>query len=111
MIKTSEADLDALGQFGAEELRVIGGGLAACGLTTHMTDTRAGLDLTATLRPPGRREVEVWFDEDGYAEVRYWNPPGTSPAQVADTALRALRALRPITGPLPGPDPSAGPAS
>jgi hypothetical protein len=85
-------------------MRTIQAGLAAIGLTTHLTDARAGLDLTATLRPSGKHDAEFWIDEDGYAELRYWNPPGTPPAQVTATAIRALQA---VTGTPadPGPRP------
>jgi hypothetical protein len=108
MLKTSEAEPAALAQLSAEHMRAIDAGLAAGGLTTHLTDSRVGLDLTATFRSPGQREVEVWIDEDGYAELRYWNPAGTSPAQVTATALRALQA---IIGTLPDPGPPAEPAA
>src|ERR1700680_4403232 len=30
---------------------------------------------------------------DGYAELRFWYPPGTPPAQITATALRALDAV------------------
>jgi len=74
-------------------MRAIEAGLTAHGLTTHLTDARAGLDLTAVLSPSARREPEIWIDEEGYAELRYWNPPGASPELVAATALRALAAV------------------
>ena len=77
----------------ARHLRTIAAELTAHGLTTHLTDSRAGLDLTATLSPSGKREAEIIIDEDGYAELRYWNPPDAQPAQVTATAIRALRAV------------------
>jgi anti-sigma regulatory factor (Ser/Thr protein kinase) len=80
-------------QYDAQLMRAIAAELTACGLTTHLTDSRAGLDLTATLSPSGKREAELIIDEDGYAELRYWNPPGTPPAEVTATALRALNAV------------------
>jgi len=92
-----------------EERRLIGGmraieaEFAACGLTTHLTDARTGLDLSAILSPSGKREAEIWVDEHGYVEVRYWSPPGASPPEIAATALRALRA---ITGAVLNPSPS-----
>jgi hypothetical protein len=88
-----------LAQYDAERMRAMAADLTAHGLTTHLTDSRAGLDLTATLSPSGKREAELIIDEDGYAELRYWNPPGTPPAPVTATALRALRA---VTGTEPG---------
>ena len=59
--------------------------------------------MTATLSPSGKREAELIIDEDGYAELRYWNPPGTPPDQVTATALRALQA---VTSPPPGHGPN-----
>jgi hypothetical protein len=78
-------------------MRAIEAEFAAEGMTTHLTDARAGLDLTAVRSPSGQREAEIWVDEDGYVEVRYWSPPGASADQIAATALRALRS---ITSPL-----------
>jgi hypothetical protein len=73
-----------------ERVRAVEAELSAQGLTTHMTDARVGLDLTVTLAPGRLREPEFWIDEDGYAELRYWNRPDATPAQIAATALRAL---------------------
>jgi anti-sigma regulatory factor (Ser/Thr protein kinase) len=85
-------------QYDPQRLRAMAADLAAHGLTTHLTDSRAGLDLTATLSPSGKREAELIIDEDGYAELRYWIPPGTPPAEVTAAALRALNA---VTGAAP----------
>jgi hypothetical protein len=74
-------------------MRAIEAEFAVNGLVTHLTDARAGLDLSAVLSPSGTREAEIWVDENGYVEVRYWNPPGASAAQITATALRALRAI------------------
>jgi uncharacterized protein involved in type VI secretion and phage assembly len=81
-------------------MRAIEAEFAANGLTTHLTDARAGLDLSAVLSPSGTREAEIWVDEDGRVEVRYWSPPGASAAQISATALRALKAM---TGDAPDP--------
>jgi len=83
----------ALAQYDAERMRAMAAELTANGLTTHLTDSRASLDLTATLSPSGRREAELIIDEDGYAEIRYWNAHGTPPDKVTATALRALKAI------------------
>jgi anti-sigma regulatory factor (Ser/Thr protein kinase) len=92
-----------IAQYDAEHMRAIEAGLTACGLITHLTDSRAGLDLTATLSPSGKREAEIIIDEDGFTELRYWNPPGTPPAEVTATALRVLRAATsPATSPCTG---------
>ncbi len=93
------APAGAAAHYDTQDMHAIQAGLAACGLTTHLTDARAGLDLTATLRPTGKNDAEFWIDEDGYAELRYWNPPGTPPAQVTAIAIRALHA---VTNPPPG---------
>jgi hypothetical protein len=67
--------------------------LAASGLTTHLTDARVGLDLNAVLSPSGKREAEIWIDEGGYVEIRYWSPEGSTAEQIASLALRALSAI------------------
>jgi hypothetical protein len=76
-----------------ERVRAVAAEFSARGMTTHMTDARVGLDLTATLASGRQREPEFWIDEDGYAELRYWNPPDATPAQVASAALRALEVV------------------
>ncbi len=76
-----------------ERVRAVAAELSARGLATHLTDARVGLDLTVTLTPGRQREPEFWIDEDGYAELRYWNRPDATAAQVAATALRALEAV------------------
>ncbi len=89
----TEPSTAATAHYDAEHIRAIQAGLAACGLTTHLTDARAGLDLTATLSPSRMRKAEFWVDDEGYAELRYWYPPGTPPAEITATALRALQAV------------------
>jgi hypothetical protein len=86
-----KVDEDA--QESTRRMRAIEAELAANGLTTHMTDARAGLDLSAILSPSGRREAEIWIDEDGRVEVRYWTPEGSTAEQIAAIALRALHAM------------------
>jgi hypothetical protein len=100
----SSSRTTATAQYNGEDMRAMATQLAAHGFTTHLADFRAGLDLTATLSPSGKREAELILDEDGYAELRYWVPAGTSPADAVATALRALNA---ITGTVPNPGPSA----
>jgi hypothetical protein len=97
MTDTSVNDNRTVGEHTTERVRAIEAELTAQGLTTHLTDARAGLDLTATLTPSRQREPEFWIDEDGYAELRYYNPPHATPAEVAATALRALRAVTSMT--------------
>lgn len=83
----------------AGRMRAIAHGLAARGLVTRLHESRAGLDVTALARPAGGRETELVIDEDGYAELHYWNPPGAGPEQIVAVALRALDAVMPGTGP------------
>jgi hypothetical protein len=49
-------------QYDAAHMRAMAAELTAHGLITHVTDSRAGLDLTATLSPSGRREAELIID-------------------------------------------------
>jgi hypothetical protein len=85
--------LDKDAQEVSARMRAIEAVFASNGLTTHLTDARAGLDLSAILSPSGKREAEIWVDENGYVEVRYWSPEGSTAEQVANVALRALRAI------------------
>lgn len=85
--------LDKDAQEVTARMRAIEAVFASNGLTTHLTDARAGLDLSAVLSPSGKREAEIWVDENGYVEVRYWSPAGSTAEQVAMTALRALFAV------------------
>ena len=86
-------------------MRAIEAVFASNGLTTHLTDARAGLDLSAVLSPSGKREAEIWVDENGYVELRYWSPEGSTAEQIAAVALRALRtATRPLPADFPPPE-------
>lgn len=78
----------------APRMRAIAAELAAAGLDARLHDTRGVLDMTATLHQPGRRtDIEVVLDDDLYAEIRYWNAPDATPAQVSETITRALAAI------------------
>ncbi len=77
----------------ARRMRAIAAGLEAAGLTTRLHDTRAALDITATLHQPGCKETEVIVDQDGYVEIRYWNHAGATPARVTAVIVRALTAI------------------
>lgn len=83
--------LDEDAQMVTDRMRAIEAVLASNGLTTHLTDARSGLDLTAVLSPSGKREAEIWIDEDGHVELHYWSPAASTPEQIATVALRALR--------------------
>lgn len=48
------------------------------------------------VRRPGRREIEVVVDEDGYAELRWWAAPGATPADVAAVITAPLRPSLPL---------------
>ena len=77
----------------AARLYEIAAGLAAIGLATRLHRTRTVTDLTATLRPPGHRDIEVILDEDGYTELRYWADLSTTPTAAVATVTGALAAL------------------
>jgi hypothetical protein len=81
----------------AHRIRVIAAELASAGLAAGVLQTRDVLDVTASLREPGRKDVEVIVDEDLYVEVGYWNQPDATAAQATSVILRVLAA---ITGPL-----------
>jgi hypothetical protein len=79
--------LDAAG------MQAVAAQLSAAGVASVLHETKAGLDLTATLHQPGRRDVEVIIDEDGYAELRWWTAPGATPADMAAVITRAIASV------------------
>jgi hypothetical protein len=77
----------------AARMHAIAAGLTAAGLACQVHDTRGVLDLTAALSLPGGKAAEVIVDDDLYVEVRYWNPPGATPAQVTAIITAVLAAI------------------
>jgi hypothetical protein len=78
----------------AARIRAIAAGLTATGVATgthgnHLT----GLDVTATVRPPGRAKTEIMLDEDGYAEIRWYTNPCAPAAEVTAALSRVLAAV------------------
>lgn len=67
--------------------------LAAKGLQTTVHVTHRVFDITATLRQPERKDIDVVIDEDGYTELRYWADPAASPEQSVAVIIRALAAI------------------
>jgi predicted kinase len=94
---------------GAARLQEIAASLTEMGWTTHLHRTHAGTDLTAILRSPGQRDVQVIADEDGYTELRYWaslsSPPLAAAAAIAHVldAIMASQSLAKRAGPTQGP--------
>src|ERR1700729_1006641 len=77
----------------AARMHAIAATLTAAGLTAQVHVTRGVLDVTATWERPDAKPAEVIVDEDGYAEIRYWNQPWATPPQVATVIVRALAAI------------------
>jgi hypothetical protein len=74
-------------------MRALAAELTAAGLTAQLYDTRASLDITAILRRPGGRKIAVIIDGDGRTEIRYWNDPAATAAQIAAVITRALAVI------------------
>ena len=74
----------------AARIRATAAALATTGLDATVHSTRGVLDITASLHQPGGRPVEVIVDEDGYAQISYWNAPGATPAQMAEVITGVL---------------------
>jgi hypothetical protein len=72
--------------------------LRAAGLRVRLCRGRGGWDITAVAGRPGGRETEVVIDEDGYAEIRFWNPPGATPAEVTNVITGALAVVHGVPG-------------
>jgi hypothetical protein len=83
----------APGSESARWMSAVATGLVAAGLTARVHETSGVRDLTATLGWPGGKASEVIVDEDGYVEIRYWNHPNATPAQVTAVITGALAAI------------------
>jgi hypothetical protein len=77
----------------ARRMAAIAAGLNAAGLDARVHDTRGVLDITATVHPPGGKDIDITVDKDHYVEIRYWNPADATPAQVTAVITRALTAI------------------
>jgi hypothetical protein len=77
----------------AARMHAIAAALTAAGLTAQVHVTHGVLDVTAIWERPGAKAAEVIIDEDGYAEIRYWNQPWATAPQVASVIVRALAAI------------------
>lgn len=79
----------------AQRMTELGSALAAAGMRVLVNSscTRGLLDITAEIDWPQGRPVEVIADEDGYIEVRYWNLPGASAADMTAVISRVLAAI------------------
>jgi hypothetical protein len=78
-------------------MRATAAALAAAGLDAKVHSTRGVLDITASRHQPGGRSVEIVVDEDGYAQISYWNAPGATAAQLAAVITAALAAITAAT--------------
>jgi hypothetical protein len=92
---TQPATSPGIGDAGdtAQRMRAITVGLNAAGLDAHLYETRGVLDITATWHQPGGKDIHAIIDEDHYVEIRYWNDPAATPAQVAAVISRVLTVL------------------
>ena len=82
----------------ARRMRAIAAELAAAGLTTHLHESAEYVDVTATLSPPGQREVEAIVDDDGYVELRFWHAAADSPGQVSALISNAMTVIAMAAG-------------
>ena len=76
----------------AARMHAIAAALTAAGLTAQVHVTRGVLDVPAIWVRPGAKAAEV-IDEDGHVEIRHWNQPRATPAEVATITVRALTAI------------------
>jgi len=77
----------------AARMHAVASALTAAGLTAQVHITRGVPDVTATWERASGKAAEMIVDDDGYVEVRYWNHPWATPAQVAAVIVRALAAI------------------
>jgi hypothetical protein len=74
-------------------MRAVADALSAAGLAASISQTRAAVEVVATLHRKGQREIEAVIDEDGYTELRFWHQPDATPAQISATITRALTTI------------------
>jgi hypothetical protein len=74
-------------------MRAVADELTAAGLAVSLSQSRAVVEVSASLHLEGRREIEATVDEDGYTELRFWQKPNATPAQIGATISRALDAV------------------
>lgn len=74
-------------------MRAIADELSLAGLATRLHESRASIDVTATIHPGGHREIEAIVDEDAYIELRFWHGTDATPAQVAAMITSAVTAI------------------
>jgi len=84
-------------------LRAIAGGLSTAGLPARLDDPQATRAVTVTVRLPGSREADLILDEDGYADLRWWPGPDTTPAEVTGVITRLVAI---IAAPARGAEPA-----
>jgi hypothetical protein len=77
----------------AARMGAIAAALTGAGLAAQVNQTQGVFDITASLDQPGARPIEVIIDEDLYLEVRFWNPPDTTAAQLTATISGVLAAI------------------
>jgi hypothetical protein len=76
-----------------ERMNAIAAQLRAVGLTACVHETRGVLDVTATLRPPGCREIELTVEDDGFVQVSWWSPANATSGQITATVASVLAAI------------------
>lgn len=93
----------------ADRIHAIAECLAATGVVTGTNgDNLTGLDVTATVSPPGLARTEIMLDEDGYAEIRWYTNPAATAAEITAVLSRVLRAVTSAPSVL-APAPPRGP--
>lgn len=74
-------------------MQAVADALSVAGMAATVSQTRTAVEVIATLRVQGQREIEAVIDEDGYAELRFWHQPDATPAQISATISRAVNAI------------------
>ena len=89
----------------AVRMQAVAAALTASGLTAQVHVTRGVVDVTARWERADGKAAEVIVDDDGYVEVRYWNHPWATSAQIATVIVRALAAITATQRDQPRPPP------
>lgn len=78
-----------------QRMRALAAELTAAGLTVHLYDTHAGLDITAIATGPdgSNSNIAVIIDDEGRTQIRYWDDPAAAPAQASAVITRILAVI------------------
>jgi hypothetical protein len=84
----------------AARIKAVADGVTAAGFTARLDDLHGSGCVTITAHQPGREDVDIVLDEDGYAKLRWWPGPDAAAGEISGAITRVLTAI--AAAPAPG---------